>query len=340
MEKILNVSPGTLPTSFIKDHLEEISALAQGDLSVLDDLRIAASETIVQKVVLEDENFKGDVDELTNYVHQAQALLPELEVGATVDDAEFIAGLESMLQNAQITEQSLGAIFEAMGYDVQIDYETANLPSFEWNAVSTGNSIIDAVMNGAGGLIGKVTGAISGSIPIQVPRINFTKKGGGSSPALGSRGGGGGKGGGGGGGGGGGSKTKSVEKAEGAESDDDIYNKVNSKLEELADNYTEVDKAKGRMYGDKYRKAAEKEINNLQKQNALLKERNKISEAKKQALISGQDNPDYGIYLKGESLAKYGLTDADNDGTIDNYIQKYNEALAKQNAAQKAADDY
>ena len=45
-------------------------------------------------------------------------------------------------------------------------------------------------MNGAGGLIGKVTGAIAGAIPIQVPRINFTKKGGGSSPALGSRGGG------------------------------------------------------------------------------------------------------------------------------------------------------
>ena len=144
----------------------------------------------------------------------------------------------------------------------------------------------------------------------------------------------------GGGGGGGGSKTQKVAKTEGATSTVDPYNEVNAALEELADAYTEVDTAKDRMYGDRYRRASEQEIKNLQKQNEQLEKRVEISEKIKEAMLTGQDNPDYGIYLEGESLAKYGLTDSDNNGRVDNYIDVYNQARAAQEAAKKAMDDY
>ena len=129
MGKILNVDPDTLPTSYIEDHLGEIQQLAEGDMSVLDSLRQSASEAIVQDVVLNDEEFTGDAEALEGYVAQAQAMLPDLEVGATVDDGPFIEGLQSMLANGEITKDSLGSIFEAMGYDVHVDYEQAELPA-------------------------------------------------------------------------------------------------------------------------------------------------------------------------------------------------------------------
>ncbi len=359
------------------ENLELLQAAINGDIDAYDELQRRAAEDIVTNIAVDDSAALASLDNL--WAEMDAINFNDIEIGATIDDSGFIEACENMINAAGMSAEQAEAALSSMGIDAEVESETteqqdpqtyvslmpqlvprtftSTLPIGEGKDVKMesytgtvyGVQMIPQIaqttaskMFSAFGM--KVTGS-GGKSSGGSLKIKSAKKGagGGAKYANASHGGGasgGGKGGGGGGGGGGGSKTKSVEKAKSAESNDDIYNKVNSKLEELADNYTEVDKAKGRAYGDKYRKAAEKEINNLQKQNALLKERNKISEAKKQALISGQDNPDYGIYLKGESLAKYGLTDADNDGTIDNYIQKYNEALAKQNAAQKAADDY
>ena len=40
------------------------------------------------------------------------------------------------------------------------------------------------------------------------------------------------------------------------------------------------------------------------------------------------------------SLNQYGLSDANNDGVIDNYIQKFNEARIAAQQADKAAENY
>lgn len=64
------------------------------------------------------------------------------------------------------------------------------------------------------------------------------------------------------------------------------------------------------------------------------KERLEIAKAYAKALQSGKSNLAYGINMKGkDNLKKYGLTDKDEDGVIDNYIAKFEEArLAAQNA--------
>jgi hypothetical protein len=147
----------------------------------------------------------------------------------------------------------------------------------------------------------------------------------------------------GGGGGGGGSKGKTIKAVEAKTANIDPYQKVNAELEKLGDHYTEVDKAKGRMYGDKYRRAAQEEIKNLQDQNKKLEERIDISKKLLEAYQTGQDNPEYGIYLNGESLDKYGLTDSDFDGIIDNrwdrIEQLYLDYQAKLNAANALAGE-
>lgn len=161
-----------------------------------------------------------------------------------------------------------------------------------------------------------------------------------SIPTRNTGGGGGSSGGSGGGGGGGGSKGKSIKAIEPKDAKIDPYQKVNAELEKLADEYTEVDKAKDRMYGDRYRRAQEQEIKNLQQQNEKLEERVKISEKLIEAYRTGQDNPEYGIYLNGESFAKYGFTDEDLDGIIDNPWDRIEELRKDYYAKVEAANAY
>ena len=134
-------------------------------------------------------------------------------------------------------------------------------------------------------------------------------------------------------------KADPIEKKD-AKTDIDPYNKINSQLETMSDRLDKISKAKERAFGNNARKLAGQEIQNLKKQNELLKERNKISEAKKSALLTGKDNPALGIYTNGESLKKYGLTDKDNDGTVDNLYKVYGDAVNKVEAARKAYNDY
>lgn len=159
------------------------------------------------------------------------------------------------------------------------------------------------------------------------PSINYVGNGGSRRPSGTSKGGSGG-----GGGGGGGSKAKQIKTPEKEEAEADPYNKVNATLDKLADEYTKVDKAKDRLYGDRYRRAQEEEIKNLQQQNEQLEKRVDISQKIQEALKTGEDNPEYGIYLNGESLAKYGLLDADTNDIVDNYLDIVAEAIQKADA--------
>lgn len=149
-----------------------------------------------------------------------------------------------------------------------------------------------------------------------------------------------GSGGSGGGGGGGGSQAKKVKAPESAKSNFDPYEKNNAQLSKNEDLLTRIDKTKSRSSGAKWLNMIEDENKALQDQNKILEDRLKINEAEAEALRTGKDNSEYGIYLHGESLAKYGLTDADLDGIVENGLEKYNAALAKQRAAEAAVKAY
>ena len=81
----------------------------------------------------------------------------------------------------------------------------------------------------------------------------------------------------------------------------------------------------------------------LDKEKVTTKERLEIAKAYAKALKTGKSNLAYGINMEGkdsQNLKKYGLTDKDNDGVIDNYIAKFEQARLAAQAADKAADAY
>lgn len=77
----------------------------------------------------------------------------------------------------------------------------------------------------------------------------------------------------------------------------------------------------------------------MDKEKKTTEERIKIAQKYAKALTSGKSNPKYGIDMKGKgSLSKYGLTDNDEDGVVDNYISVFESARNKAKEAQEKAD--
>ena len=350
---LLDIDADKLSNEFVAsaETLDLMRQSAEGNEEAFRELQYLAAQDLIANIKVSDSFTAPDGSDATAYVQEQltgliDALNAEnlgIDVEADIGTEEWYARINELLASGAITADQLTQVLSAAGYEGIIETEKG-----KGSVTKTTYELSYGGTTTIGEGAGKITMPTSISmIPhyetvegqdVDIPVLKgATQKGGITNAAGSANRGSSGKGGG---GGGGGSKAKSVKKAEGAKSNVDPYNKVNNELEKLADNYTEISNAQDRMYGDRYRRAAEAEIKNLQEQNDKLRERIVISEKIAEALRTGQDNPDYGIYLDDESLNKYGLVDEDLDGTIDNYIDIYNQALAAQNAAQKAADDY
>ena len=316
---LMNLDASTFDVQYITDNLDDIKLAAEGDIDALMRLRRAAAEKILVDAGLTDE--AGQIpQELADILDWAQMIASDntIEAGAELDTSQVMAALMNMLQAGKITADQLDAMLQSIsGMGIVPDYDTGHLMQL---AASDNPLLAGAATAMVYGIKWRKIGNTDSNFTANLP----------SSSGKGS----------GGGGGGSGSKGKDIKPIEEKEVDIDPYQKVNAELEKLADEYTEVDKAKDRMYGDRYRRAQEQEIKNLQKQNEKLEERVKISEKLIEAYRTGQDNPEYGIYLNGESFAKYGFTDEDLDGIIDNPWDRIEELRKDYYAKVEAANAY
>lgn len=308
-------------------------------------------------------SFNQAKDTVISGLENLQQNLDNIGFGENIYDqlggAEWVSALNEMAKATGMSVEQMNSLLNSMG--VQADVTTTDVDQDvqvpEYETIETVETLEEPDKEtGRPGRYRKTSRTqymgsktVPGKVPVaQIntgdgvgtpPSINYVGNGGSPRPSSS------GSGGKGGGGGGGGSKgktnePKAVKRTEEADSEFDIYNKVNDKLSRNEDLLTKIDKRKSRLSGSRYRDTLAKENTALKEQNKILTERNKIANAKADALRTGKDNPAYGIYLKGESLAKYGLKDSDNNGTIDNYKAVYNRAYSAQKAAQKAADDY
>ena len=348
---ILNVDPGNLTNGFIEEHLDEIQRLAEGDLTALDELRMAFGHDYIAQLRLEgDTEMREALDQL-----EAQMMnlnLQDIEVGAYVDDDAFVETLNSMLLNGQMTQEQVNAYLAGIGVEPEFETIPEPVTLFTTDGMSAEIDIL-----GTTHTISLPHFAINGMV--EVPQIKTSqsqgtnghtglrKTGGSSSGGLSNSYAPKGKGGGGGGGGGGGSKAKSVsksadiDKSKPAEAENDIYEKVNATLEKLKDNYSKLNKVKDRTWGKGYRDSAQKGLDLLVKEQKTLDRRIEIAKKYADALKTGKSNLAYGIDMTDkESLASLGLKDSDLDGVIDNYISKFEEVRQAARKLDAEAEDY
>ena len=309
------------------ENLEKIKAAANGDVEALQALRREAAEKILINAGISPETSPNVYNSMLGIIDYVNANMPDLEAGAIIDDGPFIEGLRDMIAQGNFTQEELTAIFKAMeglGIECKVEYSTEQISLPEVRQMFKKNA--DGA-KGIGGLIGAVATTV-GQVAqkVSIPRITSVAKKPGSgagsnyrSPSGGGHGSnaGGGSGKGGGGGGGGGSSYTPQENKE-VENEIDLYEKVNTQLEKVSNQYGRLNSERDRLTGDKLAQNLAEENKLLQRQIALQQEKQKIQE--KEAAD-----------LRKELTSSFGVQ-FDSEGFISNYADIYNGLVNKINS--------
>lgn len=191
-----------LGTDFFTDpqHLNDIEAAINGDVEALQRLRGEVAEPILIDAHV-DPNVNID-GEMINIIDMANQVLPDLEAGATIDYAPFVAGLNAMVASTQGSAQQIEAIIaacERLGIQMVQDGTTTMLtPRVDMQAIGS----IDVGGKGIGGGIATAAASVAKSIvstvsfdSTEIPKYKYVKTSGGSGFNGGANTGGGGGGG-------------------------------------------------------------------------------------------------------------------------------------------------
>lgn len=304
-------------------NIDDMRAALDGDYDAFMRLKVAASEEIVTKLRADAELYTDDfwaaIAGIQQYAMSGE--FAELEAGASLNDAPFMATLaniiSSMIQAGQDVEGIMDAL-SAMGIEADVTYD--KVPGIQYDQPSDEGAI--------GGL------AHSVETTIEVPRVNFKKtgpsvesygnafgggSGGGGSVGGGGSGGSGGGGGGGSGGGGGGGSDDNFDDSQKDYLEDelDLYERVNTELSKMEKHLDGLDQEYDRLIG--YNKA-----NNMNQQiNDYMR---LIDLAKQKLEIQKQEASD----LQGK-LSGYGVQ-FNGEGIITNYAQIFNQLKDQYNS--------
>ena len=316
-----------IDSDFVKENLEDIERLANGDISALNDLQQALALDTVDKLEipaeLNTEQFQNDKNQLLNEI--AATDFGDIQVGAEIDTAPFYSSLQAMIEGAQMTTDQIANLYAGLGYDPEISYKTITVQKIQ-QSKSNGNYEIQYV-----GLNGETETAyvseefgngIQQGDTITIPVIKgakFANKAAGVSNLGGNRttpkGNGGG-----GGGGGGGKQNKPAEKKKVKK---DPYHDVNDQLKEVAHNLKLLQKEEKFLTGKEY-------LENLRKQNQELQTQIKLSQ--KKIKIAQKDRKSQ---MK-EMQEEFGnIFSTDEAGHLTNFVQIQKDAKKQVDKAYK-----
>lgn len=330
MGDILNIDGNALSGQFITNNLENMKLAAEGDIEAIDRLRAAAAKDIIQncEVYLNgDDQVRNNLDALNSLITDFAS--QDIEIGANIDDTDFINKCNQLVADANMTEQQIQSYFNSLGFNPKITYET-----------STSEPVVTTTQ-GEVVLFDKLTvpySMTSSSVTdVKVPRIeSLTKTGGGAhsgavthTPTSSGGKSGGGKGGGGkgkggkgkGGKGNKGNKNKDLNEDK-VQPKSDPYHKVNKQLETLDDNLKKITDDREKLTGKNY-------INNLQQQLEVMKKQVKVQREKMNIARTQRTQAK-------NFLSKYGAQ-YNNDGNLTNYDSILSKAASAYN---KKVDEY
>jgi chromosome segregation ATPase len=334
MANVLNLSSGdVLSNDFFEgeqgvQNLKDIEAAANGDIEAIERLRKAASEDIVQQIIvnLNDQNAIDDLKSLTNTLEN-YAANNNLEIGARLDNASFIDSLNDIINATKMTAEQAGNYLKAMGYDAEVSYDETRVPStmqmpsvrFAVKADENGTSIIAepdfteveyeqvvrtpvvkalTYTGSAGGTVNYKNTAAGGAT------TNKSKKSGGGS----------------------GSKTKEPKKEKNVKDEIDRYHDINLELKDTSESLNRIQKAEKNLIGEELIDNLNKQLDILEKQKKIYEEKLKLEKEEAKEIQ--------------EALKTQGVLFADGDlGYITNYtavlqakLDYVNDIIAQYNA--------
>lgn len=136
LSDVLDVEEEFISDDFVTSHLDEIAKAAKGDEKAIDSLRSSMDEEIIARITLgQDEEFTAQINSLDQKVKDACSKLdPTIEVGAKVNDADFLEAANNLVKESQMTADEANAYFAGIGYEPVYNAEDIDTPAEMPNA--------------------------------------------------------------------------------------------------------------------------------------------------------------------------------------------------------------
>ena len=137
LSDVLDVEEEFISDDFVISHLDEIAKAAKGDEKAIDSLRSSMDEEIIARITLgQDEEFTAQINSLDQKLKDACSKLdPTIEIGAKVDDADFLEAANDLVKKSQMTADEANAYFAGIGYEPVYNAEdidtSAEMPNAE-----------------------------------------------------------------------------------------------------------------------------------------------------------------------------------------------------------------
>ena len=293
---------------FVKNHLEDIQDLVDGNVDALDRLRIEAAKDIVAHLTVDIDN-----QEVADKLNVIQTWIDnfsnqDLIIGSKIDDSGFVDALNFMMQEGQMTASEVSNILSSIGYQPSIGthpvektethhYVRTNDDTGETTRYTETDTFDLEVP-----IINADKTVYKGSGRQAVSYNNNAKKGKTENKKSG---------------GGGGSKAKEPDQMDPVEKEADRYHDVDVQLDLIDKDLDKLDKQKKKLFGQDLINNLNKRLGLLNKQIDVTNEKIKIARGETQEL---QDK-----------LANKGVA-FNADGTIANYAEAYAAQLSYVNS--------
>lgn len=138
---VLDVNADLISNDFMVDpgNLALIEEAAKGSGEAIDALRAKMDEELILNITAgQTDEFIAKVNELDGVVQDLAANLPDIEVGAILDDAGFLEAANNLVQQSGMTADEANAYFAGIGYEpVYNSEEIPDATSMESPNVST-----------------------------------------------------------------------------------------------------------------------------------------------------------------------------------------------------------
>jgi len=105
------------------ENMKALKKAAEGDVEAIEKLQKAASIDYLGGLKVKTAEGKQAIEAFSTYLNQID--LPQLEVGAKLDDQDFIKSCNEMIATAGLTKDQVSEMFRLMGFDAEITEETA-----------------------------------------------------------------------------------------------------------------------------------------------------------------------------------------------------------------------
>lgn len=294
MEQLLGVP---VSNTYVSDYLKEIKALAEGDMSALEELEVAAAKDYVISNLTIPEEDKNEINSFIDYIN---GLDVSMGITAKVDDQNFINQMNEMIEAGKITAEEVNTALGAIGYSAKVDYKEIAGPTTEYDQTITGSGALGKFMSFH---IGGTTKAKT-QVPVLNGKITRT-----STPSsLGSSI----------------SASQTAKDDGGSKNEMERYYTVSNQLETLASQYEKISSLKEQAYGADKLKYIDQEID---KQDQLIeKQKEYIAQIQANLKLDKSRIKAYGAKFDEDGnitnyrtlFKKYG-----QDETFQKYLENY-----------------